>query len=171
MSAFDDIMSHINDTLMSERTILGQESMPKFDRIVFGIGIGPDCYCKNPSEALVLRLSDFESDLRYAKTEEEKQEIIKERAEFLMSFKQELLPGENVEEILKLALAVSQQQEVKYEKNALQKEKELNEDKGFINALGKAYVDDVSREISSEHTAVSKLLMELIEKEQDFIPE
>ena len=162
-----DIIKDIEEYIKGK---MERRETPDVERYVFGIGIGAECTYKTVAEAFVARLYTFELDLSHAKNDEEKQRILDEKADFLNTYKQELLPHEKVEELLKDALLHSKQQEEKSKNDTLDIEARMNESKGFI-ALGKDYVYDVGRNIEERYTEVIKLIGELIEKEQDFLPE
>ena len=164
----DDIKKHIEEKMKWK---MERRETPDVERYVFGIGIGAECAYKTVAEAFVARLYTFELDLSHAKNDEEKQRILDEKADFLNTYKQELLPHEKVEELLKDALLHSKQQEEKSKNDTLEIEARMNESKGFTALVGKDYAYDVGRNIEERYTEVIKLIGELIEKEQDFLPE
>lgn len=80
------------------------EKKNKYDRIIWGVGIGKDCYYKTPAEAFVAKLFTFEMNLNIASNEDVKQKTLDVRNEFLATYKNELLPNEDVLDMLTLAL-------------------------------------------------------------------
>lgn len=154
MGLMDDLKKHIT------------ENNNKPDRVVFGIGIGKNCILKTVIEAFVEKLYDFQSKLSAEKSQDKKQRIINERSHFLKTYKLELLPNENSDDLLKAALKCSRQKEDLYKSG-----EDFwfgKKDKGYETY--KEAIDEIDKDILGNYVEVSKLIRKTIEKENELLP-
>ena len=148
---------------VEDYAILKSRSTKKPERIVFGIGIGPDMYYKNPAEAFFGKLYDFETSLDFATDESERLDILHKQKLFIDTFHEELLPNEDPKKLLESALMFGQSKIASCQEEIVKEEAEMNEDKGFITALGRPYVDKVGRDILDTYERVTDTIHFLVE--------
>ena len=143
--------------------ILKSGSTKKPERIVFGIGIGPDMHYKTPAEAFFGKLYSFETDLHFATDESERLDILHKQKLFLDTFREDLLPNEDPKKLLESALMFGQSEIASRQEEIIEEEAKMNEDKGFITALGRPYVDKVGRDILDTYERVTDTIHFLVE--------
>ena len=167
MSKNDSLKEIVEHIIGNESTV---EKTQEPERIVFGLGIGPN-YCKTPAEAFFWRLESFESNLRHATNESERLEILNKQKLFLDTFRDDLLPGENSKEIIKSALEYGQSKIASKQEEIINHEVRMNEDKGFIDVLGEPYVDNHGRDILNDYQGAVSTISLLAGPNFDMIDE
>ena len=141
-------------------------------RIVFGFEIGAECEYKTPAEAFVERLWLFEYDIAHAKNEEERQKILECKTNFLEVYKQELLPEERVEDVLRDALAYSKQQETVFKHEIQNYESHIEKFGRFIDvSKDREFLESVCKPSLAYLGVVSECVGDIIEKEKEFVQE
>lgn len=159
--SMEEIVEHVQGKGRNLNEIVYKEKSPKPERIVFGIGIGPNMYYKTPAEAFFGRLEGFESDLRHETNESTKKEILHKQKLFIDNFREDLLPGEDPNELIKSALEYGQSKITSRQEEIKNLEAEINEDKGFIAVIGKPYVDQIGRNILDDYERVVSTISSL----------
>lgn len=137
------------------------------ERIVWGVSIKEGSSIKDLSEVFVKKNFEFYASIGFKENMKEKQKAIRLREDFLASYKDELLPNENVEEMLKEAWVIVQEKMFTYvnKANGIKNNKLTNED--ILNNNEMRYADYSSRLILDSYSRTKGAIESLISKEQD----
>ncbi len=79
------------------------------DNVKFGKKVGKDQYCETTQEAFVFRLWSYNHSILKATSEEEKQQIDDERANFLKTFSDEIGKDVSLNDFLSSSLVVAKE--------------------------------------------------------------
>ena len=148
--------------------LLEEDKIPKYERIVFGIGIGPKCYCKTAAEAFVDRLYTFCSGS--AETVWGKDEAKQRFVDFCENWKNDPnLTEEEKKPLLGVARQIARNERAKYMLKAEESKRRHNSFDSVKSGLikEKKYPTGVESEIAKQYADVANLIEKMIKKEKD----